>query len=460
MNLINTLKKITLSPERLIPASFFITIIIGTLLLMLPFSTTEGNSTGILTALFTATTSVCVTGLVVVDTYAHWTFFGQLVIMILAQIGGLGMISIASMLMVITHKKFTMSNRLLLQDSFNLNSSTKLLLFLTRVFKGTMLVEGCCAILYSFVFIPEFGFWHGLWISIFNSVSAFCNAGMDIIGPNSLADYRNNPIVMSVTMFLIIMGGIGFVVWFDVLHTIKEGIIKKFTPIMIAERLSEHSKLVISFTIFLIVGGMMSFLLVEFNNPGTIGNLSFGEKLANSLFESITMRTAGFATFPQENLTTTSCLIACILMFIGGSPVGTAGGVKTVTFFLLIMNVRSFVQHENRKIIFRRSVSEDSMRKASAVTFVGAIAVISFIILLSLVTTVPLEDVLFEIVSACGTVGLSRALTPSLGTLGRLVVIMAMFLGRIGPVSMVAMLAKNKSDSNKISYAQGIFYVG
>ena len=202
-----------LSPAHTIPISFLITILVGALLLMLPFSSANGKFTDFLTSLFTATTSVCVTGLVVVDTYAHWSFFGQLIILILVQMGGLGMIAIAATIMLITHKKFSLGDRMLLQDSFNLSSGTKLLKFLTRVLKGTFIVEGLGAMMYSFVFIPQFGVAKGLWISIFNSVSAFCNAGMDVIGQGSLANYRNDPIVMATTMILIIMGGLGFVVW-------------------------------------------------------------------------------------------------------------------------------------------------------------------------------------------------------------------------------------------------------
>ncbi|MBR4639632.1 MAG: potassium transporter TrkH [Butyrivibrio sp.] len=453
-------KQKKLSPAHTIPISFLITILIGALLLMLPFSSASGKATDFLTALFTATTSVCVTGLVVVDTYAHWSFFGQLIIMILVQMGGLGMIAIAATLMLLTHKKFSLGDRMLLQDSFNLSSGTKLLTFLVRVLKGTLLTEGAGAILYSLVFIPKFGFIKGLWISIFNSVSAFCNAGMDVIGQGSLANYRNDPIVMTTTMMLIIMGGLGFVVWFDVLHAAKEGVRKKFSPITVIKRFSEHSKLVLSFTLILITSGTLIFLLTEYNNPGTIGNMGFGQKLVNSLFQSITLRTAGFTTIPQENLTVASCLVSYLFMFIGGSPVGTAGGVKTVTIFLLFMNVRSYVKNENQNVIFNRRVSVDSMRKAAAVVYVSVFATLLLAVLLSVFNPVPMEDALFEVVSACGTVGLSRNLTAALNPIGRIIIIIAMFLGRTGPISMVAFFSGNESNKNNINYSEGVFYVG
>ena len=449
-----------LSPAHTIPISFLITILVGALLLMLPFSSANGKFTDFLTSLFTATTSVCVTGLVVVDTYAHWSFFGQLIILILVQMGGLGMIAIAATIMLLTHKKFSLGDRMLLQDSFNLSSGTKLLKFLTRVLKGTFIVEALGAIMYSFVFIPQFGFAKGLWISIFNSVSAFCNAGMDVIGQGGLANYRNDPIVMTTTMILIIMGGLGFVVWFDILHSVKEGVIKRFSPITMVKRFSEHCKLVLSFTLILILGGMLIFLLTEYNNPGTIGNMSFGEKLTNCLFQSITLRTAGFTTIPQENLTVASCLVSYLFMFIGGSPIGTAGGVKTVTLFLLFMNVRSYVRNENQNVIFNKRVSIDSMRKAAAVVYVSIFATLTLAVLLSIFNPVPMEDALFEVVSACGTVGLSRNLTAALNPMGRIIIIVAMFLGRTGPISMVAFFSGNESNKNSINYSEGIFYVG
>ena len=455
-----SLKEIKLSPLQIIPLSFFIAIMAGAVILTFPISSATGKGTDFLTALFTATTSICVTGLVVVDTYAHWSFFGQFVIMILIQIGGLGMISLGAMIMLLTHRKFSLTDRILLRDAFNLNTESKLLSFLVRVFRGTFLIEGIGAVLYAFVFIPQFGPRKGLWRAVFNSVSAFCNAGMDVIGPNSMGDYRDNPIVMAVTSILIILGGIGFVVWFDLIERTRDGVAKRFSPVTIVERLSEHTKLVISFTLILLVGGTAAFLLLEYNNPGTIGGMSFGGKLANSFFESVTLRTAGFTTFPQENLSIASCVLAYLLMFIGGSPIGTAGGVKTTTFVLLILNLRSYLKNQDDKVIFHRRVSEESMRKASAIIFVSVMAVILLTIVLSVFNPAPLEDLFFEVFSACGTVGLTRGLTTSLNAGGRLTIILAMYLGRIGPISLVALFAKNRSDLNKIKYSEGIFYVG
>ena len=403
---------------------------------------------------------MCVTGLVVVDTYAHWSPFGQCVILLLIQAGGLGMIAVAASIMLVARRKFSLTDRILLRDAFNLNSHSRLLSFLMKVLKGTFLAEGIGALLYAAAFIPVFGAGKGLWCSVFNAVSAFCNAGMDVLGPNSLCDYRDDPLVMSVTIVLIILGGLGFVVWFDVIDRAKEGARNRFAPGTVLRRLSEHTKLVLSITVILLLGGTAAFLLLEYSNPGTIGAMDLGGKLKNCFFESVTLRTAGFTTFPQENLTKASCLVAYVFMFIGGSPIGTAGGIKTVTFFLLIMNVRSYLRKQDEYVIFQRRVSEESMRKASAVVFVSAMAVILLAVLLSVVNPVPLEDALYEVVSACGTVGLSRGLTPSLNLPGRVTIIIAMYLGRIGPISLAALFSGNSRASDRIRYSEGTFYVG
>jgi trk system potassium uptake protein TrkH len=453
-------KGIKLAPVQIIPASFFLAIMAGTILLMLPVSSASGRGTDILTALFTATTSICVTGLVVVDTFAHWSFFGQLVILALIQIGGMGMIAMASTIMLLTRKKFSLKDRMLLRDAFNLNSDNRVLRFLVRVIKGTLLVEAAGAVLYCFVLIPEFGVKKGIWCSIFNSVSAFCNAGMDVMGGNSLGNYRSNPLFMTVTIALIVFGGLGFVVWFDVLGRMRDGFRRNFSPVTVIKRFSEHTKLVLSFTIFLLLAGTLIIFFLEYDNPGTIGGYGLGGKLANSFFESVTLRTAGFTTFPQENMRGASCMVAYILMFIGGSPIGTAGGIKTTTFFLLVMNVRSYLRNQDENVVFHHRVSEESMRKASAIVFVSAGAVMLFTALLCIVNPVPMEDALYEVVSACGTVGLSRGLTPSLNALGRLTIIVAMYLGRIGPISLVALFAGNGADANKVRYSAGKFYVG
>ena len=461
-SVMNKKNRLKISSVHFIPISFLLAILVGTVLLLLPFSTAPGSHTDILTALFTATTSVCVTGLVVVDTYAHWSVFGQFVIMLLVQIGGLGVVSVAAMVFLMGKKKFSLGDRILLKDALNIEKNRGLLSFLKRVFQGVFLVEGIGAVLFCFKFVPRLGLLKGIWAAIFQSVSAFCNAGMDVLGPNSLMDpqYRNSPLVMFATMALIVMGGIGFVVWFDVLDGIKNAMRYHYSFPQMLSHLSEHTKLALIVTLSMIVGGTVCVLAAEYNNPETIGNLSLPGKIFNSLFQSITFRTAGFASVPQDGLTEVTCLIGYIFMFIGGSPIGTAGGVKTVTAFLFIMNAFSYIKGQNDTVIFRRRVSTEMMRKASAIVFVSLSAVFIMTVLLMFRGGIPLTDALYEVVSALGTVGLSRSLTPNLDSFGRIIIIASMYLGRIGPISMAFFFTGGKGVNNKVRYSEGSFFVG
>ena len=455
------MKKFKLSSIHLIPLSFLGAILVGTVLLALPISSASGVWTPFEDALFTSTTSVCVTGLVVVDTYLYWSSFGHAVILLLIQIGGLGVITVVATLMLIAHKKFSLSSRLTLRDALNLNSISGLLGFLSRVIRGTLIVELIGAILYMPAFIPVFGVGHGIWVSVFNAVSAFCNAGIDILGPESLAPYRTQPLVLIVTMILIIMGGIGYVVWIDIRRKVSFGIKRSFSPEQIIKRLSEHTKLVLAITITLILSGAVLVFLAEHRNPDTIGNMPFSLKILNSLFESVTFRTAGFATFSQKGMTDITCVAAYLLMFIGGSPIGTAGGVKTTTFYLYLLNISSYIRGKSKVKVFNRSISSERMKKASVIVEVSVITVIVLTLLLIATNPIDIKDGLFEIMSACATVGLTRDVTSTLNIAGKLIVTVAMYLGRIGPVSMAIFLARGKGPKEpEMKYADGNFYIG
>ena len=454
------MKRFRISTVQFIPLSFFLTILIGTILLMLPVSTAPGEETGIVTATFTSTTSVCVTGLVVVDTYAHWSTFGQAVILTLVQIGGLGVVAVGSMIMLIGRKKFSLGDRKLLGDSLNIDKNRGLLLFLKRIFKSVFVVEAVGAALFAVRFIPLLGVGKGIWASIFQSISAFCNAGMDVVGPNSMIDFQDSTYLMGVTMTLIVLGGLGFVEWFDVIDGVREGIKKRRSPAKIFRRLPVHSKLVLIMTASLLVGGMLYVLAAEFHNSDTIGRMPLSKKLLNSMFQSVTFRTAGFASIPQDKLTEGTCFLGYLLMFIGGSPVGTAGGVKTVTMFFVFMNAVSYIRGKKENVVFHRRVSEESMRKAAAVVFVSFVTVFVMTLLLMTRGGIVLTDALYEVVSALATVGLSRSLTPTLDTIGRLIIIVCMYLGRIGPISMALFFSKDAGAKNKIRHAEGTFYVG
>lgn len=445
---------------KLIPFSFLAAIAAGTLLLMLPVSSAAGQRTGIETALFTATTSICVTGLVVVDTYAHWSFFGQLVILILIQIGGLGVVAVGSMIMLVRRKKFFLWARMLLGDSLNVDKRRGILRFLIRMFRGVFIVEAVGTLLCAIKFVPMLGVGKGLWASLFQSVSAFCNAGMDIVGPHSMIDLRSSYLLMGTTMILIVLGGLGFVVWFDLIDGFVSGIKNKLLSGKVFSRLPEHSKLVVIITLFLILSGAVCIFAAEYNNPDTLGQMGLFDKILNSLFQSVTFRTAGFASIPQEKLTDISCMAGYILMFIGGSPVGTAGGIKTITAFLFVMNAWSYINGKKENVIFHRRVPEDMMRKSAAIVFFSALTVFVMTMLLISRGGISFVDALYEVISALGTVGLSRDLTPKLDVWGRLIIIVSMYLGRIGPISMALFFAKNSGAENSLKHADGKFYVG
>ena len=435
-------KKISMSTTHMIMLSFLIVILVGSLLLALPISSASGNAVSYLDALFTATTATCVTGLVTLPTVSTWSVFGQAVILVLIQVGGLGVITIMSALMILLHKRMGIGDRLLLQDAFNLNSLSGIVRFVKRVLLGTFLVEGIGALLYMIVFVPEFGP-RGIWISAFTAISAFCNAGIDIIAENSLCNYATNPLVNTVTSLLIILSGIGYIVWWDVM-----GLAAKKRKGF--RNLTLHSKIAISTTLVLIFGGGILIFLFEYNNPLTIGNLSVFDKIQVSLFQSVTTRTAGFATVPQQDLTNASSILCLLLMFIGGSPVGTAGGIKTVTIAVLVVSAIATIQNKQDVSMFNRNISKQAVSKAVAVTTMSFAIMFISTILLSAVSNADALDVLYETVSATATVGLTRDLTPYLNAAGKMIIIGTMYLGRVGPISLALALNSGKKHQNII----------
>ena len=434
-------KKFSLTTTQIIMLSFLAVIFLGSLLLSLPISSADGEAVPYLDALFTATTATCVTGLVTLTTASTWSVFGQAVILVLIQVGGLGVVTIMSALMILLQKRMGIGDRLLIQDAFNLNSLSGIVRFVKRVILGTALVEGIGALLYMTVFVPEFGL-RGIWIAVFTSISAFCNAGMDIIADNSLSSYATNPIINLVTCALIVLGGIGYIVWWDVMGLRKGAAGRR--------RLSLHSKIAISTTLLLIFGGGLLILLFEYHNPRTIAELSLFDKLQVSLFQSVTTRTAGFATVPQQDLTNASSLLCLLLMFIGGSPVGTAGGIKTVTIAVLFASALSAVRNRQEVTLFQRNISKQAVSKAVAVTTMSFVILFTSTLLLSAVSPGEPLDILFETVSATATVGLSRDLTPYLNAYGKIIIIGTMYLGRVGPISLALALNSGKKQQNII----------
>lgn len=452
-------KKKGFSTTQKIMFGFFVAIMVGTILLYLPVSVV-GGKTDFLTAFFTATSSVCIAGLTIVDTFSYWTLFGKIIILCLIQLGGLGIVAFTSTLMLLTKRKMTLKNRMTIQDAYGLNNLQGLVQFVKKVIAGTFCAELFGTLCYLPAFIPKYGAVRGVWYALFTAVSAFCNAGIDILGADSLISFSGTPSVLLTTMFLVFMGGIGFVIWWDVLGALKKVVKGKLRLRDLFGRLTLHSRLVLTVTAILIFGGGLLILVFEYHNPETIGGMSFGDKLLNSMFQSVTLRSAGFVTVNQGGLTDSTTLLCLIFMLIGGSPVGTAGGIKTVSVAVLFCAVWSVVKGQNEAVVFKKSINEALVKRALAVTFISIMALFLFSILLLLTNDFGMVDSVFEAGSAVTTVGITRGITPELNTAGRLLVIVAMYLGRIGPISMFVAFSNRYSIRNSIHYAEADILVG
>lgn len=433
---------IKVKTTHIIMASFLLVILLGAIILSLPLTQRTSENISFVDELFTAATSTCVTGLVTVNIAETYNTLGHVVILFLIQIGGWGVLTFVFCIAVMLHKKLGLSNQLLLQDALNINSADDIAVFVKRMIGWTLVVEGVGAVFYSFAFIPEYGL-VGLWYAIFHSVSAFCNAGVDILGTNSFCDYVTNPIVNLTTCSLVVLSGLGYIVWFDVVKNIQNHKNKTFR----LKNLSLHSKLVLSVTSFLVIIGTCLFMLFEYNNPNTIGQFNFINKMQASLFQSVTCRTAGFVTIAQENFTNSSALTSMVLMFIGGSPVGTAGGVKTVTVLVLFSAALATLRNQRDTDLFHRRISTQSINKSVAVVVISLSIVLLSTITLAACCDAPFVDILYETVSACATVGITRGATSQLNTMGKIIIIATMFLGRVGPISLA--LAMNTDKQNR-----------
>ena len=351
-----------------------------------------------------------------------------------------------------------MKERLLIQDAYNLDTIQGLVVLVKKILKGTLVVETVGALLYMTVFIPDYGL-AGVWDSVFNAVSAFCNAGMDVIGPDSLSRYVGNPVVNITTMGLIILGGLGFPVWWNVLDVMKQRKRKRRTGRESLHYLSLNAKLVLFMTAFLIVVGAILILILEYQNPATLGPLSFFDKIQAAFFQSVTTRTAGFCTISQSGLNKSTALVCCLLMFIGGSPSGTAGGIKTTTMAVLVLTVVSIIKGRRDTEMFGRRVSDMAVRRALSIFAVSFSVMLGATVILAAVQPGNFIDCLYEIVSAIATVGLSRDFTPHLTTVSRLIIIVTMYIGRIGPISL-ALFFNSKRFVNVKTYPKERVSVG
>lgn len=447
--------------EQIVAGSFGMIILLGFLLLLLPVSHAQGETTHWTDALFTAVSAVCVTGLVTVPTATHWSIFGQSVILILIQLGGLGILACATGTMLLLGRRLSMRTRRLIAENYNLDTMNGLISVIRKIVGGTLLVEALGAIPYAIVFIPEYEFGPGLFKAVFNSVSCFCNAGMDILGEDSLVPYVTNPIVNINTMVLIVVGGIGFFVWFDLINTAKSTYHKKKGARSFFQKLTLHTRMALAVTAILIVAGTVLIACFEWNNPNTLGALSAPDKIMAALFQSVTTRTAGFQTIPQENFTDSSAFISLVLMFIGGSPMGTAGGMKTTTIAVIFLTMIAFLRGRDATELYNRRLRASDVRSAMVVLSLGFCIAFTGTVVLSAVTGADAMDVLYEVVSAVGTVGLTRGLTPMLNTAGKLIIMIVMYCGRIGPVTLaMAITVRMNAAQKQIRFPEEKIMIG
>lgn len=441
--------RLSLNTMQLIALGFLGVILLGAVLLWLPFSNQEPLAFA--DALFTSVSAVCVTGLLTIVPATQFTVAGQIILLLLIQIGGLGVIACTIAFFLILRKKITMKERVMIQQTYGLDTLSGLVKYIILILKGTFLVEGIGACFYAVKFIPEFGWGKGIAYSVFQSISAFCNAGIDILGNQSYKGYVTSPVINITTMLLIVLSGLGFLVWHDIGKTIAHVWKQKLPKKRMLTRLGLQSKIVLVMTAFLITMGTLGFFLLEYRNPETMGTMSVGQKLMASAFQSITSRTAGFAAVSQGDLTPASKLLGCILMFVGGSPGGTAGGVKTTTIALLLLVCGSVLRGSKDAECFGRRISSTIVNSAITIILVTFLIWVGGIALITILEpNVEFLDIMYEATSAIATVGLSADLTPLLGRGSQAVLMILMYAGRIGPMTMALVFAGKARKSSQL----------
>ena len=457
------INKLKLRPEQIIVVGFALLILVGAGLLCLPVSTYPGKSISFLNALFTSTSAVCVTGLVVADTATQFTLFGQLVILALIQMGGLGVMTVMSTAFILLGKRITLSERILIQNQLNEDNISGMVRLIIRVLRVTLIAEGLGAVLLATRLVPLYGL-KGVYFSVFHSISAFCNAGFDVFGKvtgefRSLMDFANDPIIVGTIMMLIIVGGLGFVVVADI-----------FSPVRIRKRqkLTRYSRFVLILTVLFIVLGAGMFLLFELPNTDTLGSkdLTVTGKIFGAFFQSVTPRTAGYNTISQDAMTPASKLVTMVLMFIGASPSGTGGGIKTTTFAIVLLFTFASIAGRKEPRVGDRRLAADTIKRAVTITVLSIMLVgVAFLAVAAIEGArggvFTFENIFFEVLSAFGTVGLSCGITPHLSAASRLIIIFVMFAGRVGFMTLVVALSSRKhQDEVNIRYPEARFMVG
>lgn len=426
-------KWIRFSPPQVLVLGFAFIILAGSLLLMLPISSSTGDSLPFIDAFFTATSATCVTGLVVVDTGTYFSTFGQVVIMLLIQVGGLGFMTMATLFALVFKRKISLKDRLLLQEAMNQNTMEGIVRLIRKVLMYSLIIESCAALLFTIRWSFDMPIGRALFFGIFHGVSMFNNAGFDLFGEyRSLTQYVNDPIVNLVTMFLIVSGGLGFIVLSDLIEFRQR------------RKLSLHSKVVLSMTATLILVGALVIFVFEFTNSNTLQPLDWGGKIWSSFFQSVTPRTAGANTVDIGGLRQATQFFMIILMFIGASPSSTGGGIKTTTFTILVGAVISMIRGRSDLVLFRYRLAQERIFKAVTITMLALFLVIAVAMVLSTTEDASFLSILFETTSAFGTVGLSMGLTGKLTIAGKIIISFTMFAGRLGLLTLAYALGPKK----------------
>lgn len=465
-------KKTKLTATQSLVLGVVVVIFIGAIILKLPISNNEGRSIKFLDSLFVSTSCVCVTGLTTVVPSEQFSKFGQIVLMCLIEIGGLGFMSFIALILMFMGRKINLSDRMLIKESLNQNNVGGLIKLIKKIFLYTITFQIVGMLLLSIRFIPKYGVGEGLFYSAFHSISAFCNAGIDIIGRNSFSDYQYDILINVTLMLLIIIGGLGFTVWDDIFNTVKERINKNSG---IWRNLTIHTKIVLITTIILLISGTILTFTFEKNNVHIMKSDSVSQKILKSVFYSTTLRTAGITTTNPDKLTTATKFISVIYMFIGGSPASTTGGIKNVTFAIIILMVISFIKGNDSTIVFKREIPFKIIKRAIAVVTISICIVATAIILLTVTEQLYLEQnynmisesidfigIIYEAFSAFGTVGISLGVTRKLSLFGKIIIMILMFIGRLGPITLsFALFSKyNKKRKSSIKYPQCDLLVG
>ncbi|MEK4038824.1 TrkH family potassium uptake protein [Paenibacillus sp. FSL F4-0122] len=445
---ISEFKFLKLSPPQILVLGFASIILIGALLLMLPISSTSGNSVEFIDALFTSTSATCVTGLVVLDTGTSFTIFGKTVIMILIQIGGLGFMTMATLFSLVLKRKISLRDRLILQEAMNHGSMEGIVRLIRRVLIYSLVIEGCAALLLSIRWAFDMPLGKAIYFGIFHAVSMFNNAGFDIFGDfRSLTDYVYDPLVNIIVMFLIVSGGIGFIVMSDLVE------------FRVTRRLSLHSKVVLSTSTGLILIGALVIFIFEFTNTRTLGSLNFGGKILSAFFQSVSPRTAGANTVDIAGLRQATQFFIVILMFIGASPGSTGGGIKTTTFTMMIGAVIAMLRGREDVVLFRYRLAQERIYKALTITLLALLLIASVSMILSTTEDSNFLAILFETTSAFATVGLTMGLTPELSAIGKILLCLTMFAGRLGPLTLAYALGP-KQGKPLYKYPEGKIIIG